>query len=68
MVAKDQTDPTELKYGKVFFAPYTAAATIPSGATMWFDELIMSTQPIADPGAGGGTVAAPTTIRLSGGY
>lgn len=62
-------DPTELKYGKVFFAPYTGVGSVlPNGATMWVDELIMSTSPIADPGAGGGTVAAPTTIRLSGGY
>jgi hypothetical protein len=61
-------DPTEVRYGKVFFAPYTASATIPSGAAMWFDELIISLNPIPDPGAGGGTVAAPTAIRVSGGY
>lgn len=52
VVAKDQTNPTELKYGKVYFAPYTGTSTIPSGASMWFDELIISTQPIADPSTG----------------
>ncbi len=52
MIAKYNTDPTELKYGKVFFAPYTGVGSVlPSGANMWFDELIMSTSPIADPGA-----------------
>ncbi len=52
MIAKYNTNPTELKYGKVFFAPYTGVGSVlPTGATMWFDELIMSTSPIADPGA-----------------
>ncbi len=51
VIAKDQTNPTELKYGKVWFSPYTGVATIPSGAAMWFDELIISTSPIADPSA-----------------
>ncbi len=62
VIAKDQTNPTELKYGKVYFAPYTGSATIASGAAMWFDELIMSTQPIADPG---GSVAPPSKMQVS---
>jgi hypothetical protein len=64
VVAKDQLDPTELKYGKVWFSPYTASATIPSGASMWFDELIISTSPIADPGSGG-TITPPANVTLT---
>ena len=65
VIAKDQLNPTELKYGKVWFSPYTATATIPSGAAMWFDELIISQQPIADPGGSPPVVNAPSQIRVS---
>jgi hypothetical protein len=61
----------DLKFGKVYLEPYQTAkdpAQVHPIAYTWYDELIMSPQDIADPGAGGGTVAAPTTIRLSGGY
>jgi hypothetical protein len=58
----------DMKYGKIWINAYSKALTFPSGAEQYFDELIMSQNPIPDPGAGGGTVAAPTTIRLSGGY
>jgi hypothetical protein len=64
VVAKDQTNPTELKYGKVWFSPYTGSATIASGAAMWFDELIISTAPIADPGSGG-TITPPANVTLT---
>ncbi len=57
VVAKYLTDTVELKYGKVYWSPYTGSSTIPTGATMSFDELIISTQPIPDPGA-----APDTTI------
>jgi hypothetical protein len=63
VIAKDQTNPTELKYGKVWFSPYTGTATIPSGAAMWFDELIISTQPIADPS--GSTPVSPANVTLT---
>jgi hypothetical protein len=64
VIAKDQKNPTELKYGKVYFAPYTGTATIASGASIWFDELIISTQPIADPGSGG-TITPPANVTLT---
>jgi len=64
VIAKDQLNPTELKYGKIYFSPYTASATIPSGAAMWFDELIISQQPIPDPGAPP-VVNSPSQIRVT---
>ncbi len=66
MIAKYNTNPTELKYGKIFFAPYTGVGSVlPSGANMWFDELIMSTSPIADPGTGTATPpTAPSGFKL----
>jgi len=64
VIAKDQLNPTELKYGKIYFSPYTASATIPSGAAMWFDELIIWQQPIPDPGAPP-VVNSPSQIRVT---
>jgi Fibronectin type III domain len=40
----------DLQYGKIWIMPYSGSATFSSGGTMWVDEVIISRQPIADPG------------------
>ena len=51
------SNPAVYKMGKVYLHPYQTCQTSPcnwgsSTATAWYDELIISTQDIADPGVG----------------
>jgi hypothetical protein len=64
-VEEDQT------YGKVWLLPYQTGkdpSQVHNEGYIWYDELIISTQDIADPGAGSaiGGVApvAPSSLQL----
>ena len=47
------SDPATYKMGKVYLHPYqTGLSGSRTSATVWYDELIISTQDIADPGGG----------------
>lgn len=57
-------------YGKVFLLPYQTGkdpSQVTPVASLWYKELIVSTQAIADPGPGGGPVAlvAPTNVSVT---
>lgn len=52
----------EGEYGKIWLLPYHSykdPAEVHEKASTWYDELIISTQPIAAPGAGSGGGTAP---------
>ena len=56
------------RVGKIHLTPYTTnAGHVIQTATVWYDELIISTQDIADPGASTGPVIrpmAPANLRV----
>ncbi len=61
-------DEGDQKYGKIWLIPYntnkSAAETHPT-TYVWYDELIISTSDIADPGVGGSTTPnAPSGFKL----
>ena len=66
---KDGPSPAD-KYNEITLTPYMTNLNTPasSSAYVWYDELIVSTQPIAAPGSGGGVSnpppAAPTNLRV----
>lgn len=58
------SNPAVYKMGKVWLLPYQT--NLQSGlatGNVWYDELIISQQDIADPG--GGTVPSPSNVRVS---
>jgi len=57
---------SDLKYGKIWIMPYSGSATFATGGTMWVDEVIISRQPIADPGTSQSAQApaAPTGLTI----
>ncbi len=54
-----------LKYGKLYVSPRTFPAIMQNGSAFWIDEIIVSTQPIADPG---GTVPTPNVPIAPSGF
>lgn len=73
----ENSDPATYKMGKVYLHPYRTcqnSAICGNGypgspnATVWYDELIIATQDIADPGASsaGPAPSAPCCLRLTG--
>jgi hypothetical protein len=66
---KDGPSPAD-KYNEITFTPYMTNLNNPASSTayVWYDELIVSTQPIAAPGGGGGSSnpppAAPMNLRV----
>jgi hypothetical protein len=55
------------KFGKIYLTPYHTekdATQVHSEGYTWYDELIVSTQDIADPG-GGGTITPPANVTLT---
>ncbi len=66
---KDGPAPAD-KYNELTFTPYMTnlSSAASSTAYVWYDDLIVSTQPIAAPGGGGGgsnpAPAAPTNLRI----
>lgn len=66
---KDGPPPAD-KYNEVTLTPYMTNLSSAASATasVWYDELIVSTSPIAAPGSGGGVSnpppAAPTNLRV----
>ncbi len=60
---------SDLKFGKVWLLPYITdkdASQIHTPVSIWYDELIISTQKIADPDSSGATQppAAPANVRV----
>ena len=56
-------------YGAIILSPYmtSLSTSAPVDALMWYDDLIISSQPIAAPGSGGVSnppPAAPTNLRV----
>ncbi len=66
---KDGPSPAD-KYNELTFTPYMTnlSSAASANAYVWYDELIVSTLPIAAPGSGGGVTnpppAAPTNLRV----
>ena len=66
---KDGPAPAD-KYNEITFTPYMTnlSSAASSNAYVWYDDLIVSTQPIAAPGGSGGVSnpppAAPTNLRV----
>ncbi len=65
-------DPATVKYGKVWLTPFHTGVTNSSHPTwsVWYDELIVSTQkipdPVGTPGTGDSTPpAAPVSLRIT---
>lgn len=65
-------NPTSQKYGQIWLLPFSGSENFPLDATVWYDDLIISTQRIAEPTAVGPTVCvtkapgAGTTITIPG--
>lgn len=66
---KDGPAPAD-KYNEITFTPYMTNLSSAASTTayVWYDDFIVSTQPIAAPGGGGGVSnpppAAPTNLRV----
>jgi hypothetical protein len=62
-------DPANFKMGKVYLHPYqTGMSGALASATIDYDELIISTQQIPDPGAAAVAISAPSSIRVTNRY
>jgi hypothetical protein len=65
----ENSDPTNYKFGKVWLHPYQTNQLAALGTgTVWYDELIISKQDIADPGSAPPPPtppAAPSNLRVT---
>jgi hypothetical protein len=52
------------KLGAVYFLPYTGTEVFKVTGSVWYDDLIISTKDIPDPGTGG-TVSPPANVTLT---
>ena len=61
------TDPLQ-KYGQIWLLPYSGSDIYPQGGTVWYDELMISTSKLPDPGSpaptGSQPPAAPSGLTL----
>lgn len=51
-------------FDNIYISPFMTGLSVPAPSTafIWYDELIVSTQPIAAPGVGGVALAAPSSL------